>query len=198
MEKWQKSSTSGSTTARPSSFCFTSLICHSDRFLRLLTMRPWSRSPLFVTSTRCVKLVRPWVHGSAWFQGAKVCNLHGEWEHWLFIAWVFGREKLFETVAAKLAKSIWWEEETEEGGGWVNKMGYWFVGPVPQRSLVSWSVHFQCFLNTACGYSGVPRPLLTILAESLQLCDDLASRSFLALPTNISAASSTIGENKRL
>jgi hypothetical protein len=102
--KMAESSTSGSTTARPSSFCFTSLICHSDRFLRLLTMRPWSRSPLFVTSTRCVKACqtlgsrRSLVPGSkgvqfTWRMGALAVHCLGFW-----------REKLFETVAAKLAK----------------------------------------------------------------------------------------------
>ena len=85
-----------------------------------------------------------------------MCNLHREWEHWPFIAWGFSRETLFDTVAAELAKSIWWEEETEEGGGWMNEMGYWFVDLCPQRSLVSWSFHLQCFLNTACEYSDVP------------------------------------------
>jgi len=38
----------------------------------------------------------------------------------------------------------------------MNEMGYWFVDLCPQRSLVSWSFHLQCFLNTACEYSDVP------------------------------------------
>lgn len=52
----------------------------------------------------CVDLVRPWLAG--WLNGEDGESLEAGKEGWLFIAWVFGRDGVFEASAKKLVRDV--------------------------------------------------------------------------------------------
>jgi hypothetical protein len=52
----------------------------------------------------CVDLLRPWFQ--AWFANEETESVQPGRGQWLFIAWVFGRERTFETLAIKILKEI--------------------------------------------------------------------------------------------
>ena len=47
-----------------------------------------------------VELVEPWL--SQWLSDEQKSSKEAEHENWLFIAWVFGRDKVFSDLAAKM------------------------------------------------------------------------------------------------
>ena len=49
-------------------------------------------------------MTKPWVED--WLKGEEVLSLKPGNENWLFIAWVFGRAKIFEDLANHLIRSI--------------------------------------------------------------------------------------------
>ena len=52
----------------------------------------------------CVGLVSPWL--SSWLLKEETQSMEQGHEEWLFIAWVFGKEKTFEKLATKLVKEV--------------------------------------------------------------------------------------------
>lgn len=64
----------------------------------------------------CVQLVQPWLE--KWLQDERVRSLT-EGIGWLLIAWVFGRDAVFETLAAQMAKEV----QTNEEGQCLDKFG---------------------------------------------------------------------------
>jgi hypothetical protein len=52
----------------------------------------------------CMDLVRPWVAG--WLKEGKMESMQAGKEGWLFIAWAFGKEKVFDALTKKLVKEI--------------------------------------------------------------------------------------------
>jgi hypothetical protein len=52
----------------------------------------------------CVDLLRPCFQ--AWFANEETESGQPDWDQWLSIAWVFGRERAFETLAMKILKEI--------------------------------------------------------------------------------------------
>ncbi|KAF8861596.1 hypothetical protein BDZ45DRAFT_249219 [Acephala macrosclerotiorum] len=54
----------------------------------------------------CVTLVRPWLSTSLWLAGEEQEALASGQRRWLFIAWVFGRESVFEKLAIHIVKNI--------------------------------------------------------------------------------------------
>ncbi|KAH7411478.1 hypothetical protein BKA64DRAFT_663544 [Cadophora sp. MPI-SDFR-AT-0126] len=52
----------------------------------------------------CVKITKPWIED--WLKGEEVLSLKPGHENWLFIAWVFGRAKVFEELAIHLIRNI--------------------------------------------------------------------------------------------
>ncbi|KAK0120441.1 hypothetical protein ONS96_010655 [Cadophora gregata f. sp. sojae] len=52
---------------------------------------------LLVHQYQCIKIVRPWLE--SWMKNERTQSLEPNQEGWLFIAWVFGREKTFELLA---------------------------------------------------------------------------------------------------
>lgn len=52
----------------------------------------------------CVDLLRPWFQ--AWFANEETESVQPGRGQWLFIAWVFGRERTFEILAIKILKEI--------------------------------------------------------------------------------------------
>ncbi|CAG8974804.1 hypothetical protein HYALB_00000417 [Hymenoscyphus albidus] len=51
----------------------------------------------------CVELVHPWIR--IWVANENVESLKPDQESWLFIAWVFGSEEVFQTLATSLVRS---------------------------------------------------------------------------------------------
>lgn len=54
----------------------------------------------------CVALVRPWLLTSHWLKDEEIESASRCQPQWLFIAWVFGRELLFESIAKSLVKTM--------------------------------------------------------------------------------------------
>ena len=52
----------------------------------------------------CVGLVKPWL--PLWLVNEEIQYREPKHEEWLFIAWVFGREKTFRELATKLVKEV--------------------------------------------------------------------------------------------
>ena len=53
---------------------------------------------------QCVNLVRPWL--SQWLADEEKSSMKFGQENWMFIAWVFGREKVYEVLALDLVFSL--------------------------------------------------------------------------------------------
>jgi hypothetical protein len=73
----------------------------------------------------CVDLVRPWLRD--WLAGEEIECLKVGKEGWLWISWVFGREKAFEACAKNLAKLV----STDKNGGCFLENGKPIPEPVP-------------------------------------------------------------------
>jgi len=74
----------------------------------------------------CVKLVRPWLAG--WMEDDKAEAKKVGQENWLFIAWVFGRVEVFESLSLKLAYEMRIDSAT---GSCLNAVGSLIVEPLP-------------------------------------------------------------------
>ena len=57
----------------------------------------------------CVRMTKPWVED--WLKGEELLSLKPGNENSLFIAWVFGRAKIFEDLANHLIRSIRVDDE---------------------------------------------------------------------------------------
>ncbi|PVH77244.1 hypothetical protein DL98DRAFT_355273, partial [Cadophora sp. DSE1049] len=57
----------------------------------------------------CVRMTKPWVED--WLRGEEVLSLKPGHENWLFIAWVFGRAKIFDELAIHLIRTIRIDED---------------------------------------------------------------------------------------
>jgi hypothetical protein len=57
---------------------------------------------ILIDQYQCLKLVHPWLE--SWLQDEESQSMVDGQEGWLFIAWVFGREAIFEQLARKLLK----------------------------------------------------------------------------------------------
>jgi hypothetical protein len=53
---------------------------------------------------QCINLVRPWL--PQWLANEEESSLKFGQENWLFIAWVFGREKVFKELAVKIVRGV--------------------------------------------------------------------------------------------
>ena len=73
----------------------------------------------------CVNIVEPWLRLWLKDEGAQ-STLVGQ-ENWLFIAWTFGRDPVFEHLAKKMIK----EGRTEEDGRLLNSAGNEIPEPMP-------------------------------------------------------------------
>lgn len=59
---------------------------------------------ILVDQYDCVELIQPWV--KSWLANEETECLKKGQEHWLFIAWTLGREKVFQNLAEKLVRSL--------------------------------------------------------------------------------------------
>jgi len=59
---------------------------------------------VLVDQYNCRDLVRPWLN--MWLADEEKESKAPEHENWLFIAWAFGREKVFEDLAMKMVEDI--------------------------------------------------------------------------------------------
>jgi hypothetical protein len=53
---------------------------------------------------QCINLVRPWL--PQWLADEETSSLKSSQENWLFIAWVFGREKVFKELATRMVQRV--------------------------------------------------------------------------------------------
>lgn len=60
----------------------------------------------------CNDLVQPWILGWLSNEGFE-SRKHGQ-EGWIFIAWVFGREKVFENLAKRLVMEVGWDNTIDK------------------------------------------------------------------------------------
>lgn len=73
----------------------------------------------------CVGIVKPWL--PLWLVNVAIQINEPGYEKWLFVAWVFGREKLFHSVATKLLR----EMKTNDEGKSLNSNGEVLPSPMP-------------------------------------------------------------------
>jgi hypothetical protein len=95
----------------------TALTTHSLFFLAIL-----------VDQYQCIDLVRPWLH--TWLSDEKELIRSGA-ERWLFIAWVFGRERAFEEASARLVRGATLNCQDELFN---SDTGMYFPDPMPPRN----------------------------------------------------------------
>lgn len=77
----------------------------------------------------CVELVEPWL--SQWLSDEEKSSKEAEHEYWLFIAWVFGRDKVFSDLAARMVL----EATTNNDGKCLTSSGAEVSGPMPPKIL---------------------------------------------------------------
>jgi hypothetical protein len=80
---------------------------------------------LLVDQYQCIKLVQPWLKEWMINEGRE-SRLHGQ-EGWLFIAWVFGREDVFEALAMKLVPCL----GIDSKGNFMRDLAYLRAEPMP-------------------------------------------------------------------
>jgi hypothetical protein len=80
---------------------------------------------LLVDQYQCIKLMQPWLKEWMIDEGRE-SRLHGQ-EGWLFIAWVFGREDVFEALAMKLVPCL----GIDSKGNFMRDMAYLRAEPMP-------------------------------------------------------------------
>lgn len=59
----------------------------------------------------CVGLIKPWL--PLWLVNEKTKSMERGHEEWLYIAWVFGRETVFQALASKLVREMTSNDEGE-------------------------------------------------------------------------------------
>ncbi|KAL7269957.1 hypothetical protein RUND412_007345 [Rhizina undulata] len=77
----------------------------------------------------CVKLVEPWL--SQWLSAEEKSWKQAGHENWLFIAWVFGRDKVFSDLADKMVR----EAKTDDDGEILTSAGEEVSEPMPPGIL---------------------------------------------------------------
>ncbi|KAF8855126.1 hypothetical protein BDZ45DRAFT_805227 [Acephala macrosclerotiorum] len=77
----------------------------------------------------CVELVEPWL--SQWLSHEEKSLKEAGHESWLFIAWVFGRDKVFSDLAVGMVR----EATTNDDGKCLTSSGADISGPVPPMFL---------------------------------------------------------------
>jgi hypothetical protein len=77
----------------------------------------------------CVELVEPWL--SEWLSGEEKSSKEAGHENWLFIAWVFGRDKNFSDLAVRMVR----EARTSDDGKCLILSGVEVSGPMPPKAL---------------------------------------------------------------
>jgi hypothetical protein len=73
----------------------------------------------------CAPLVRPWL--ASWLEDEKQESLKEGCEGWLFIAWMFGRDTVFEDLACKLVREV----NVDHEGGWRSRVWERLPEPMP-------------------------------------------------------------------
>jgi hypothetical protein len=89
-----------------------------------LTTRNLFFLAILVDQYQCIDLVRPWL--DTWLSDEKELIRYGA-ERWLFIAWVFGREKVFEEASTQLVRRA----TTLEGKLYNSDTSMHFPHPMP-------------------------------------------------------------------
>jgi len=89
----------------------------------------------------CAGLVAPWLE--SWLSDEKTSSKEDGKEGWLFIAWVFGRESIFE----QLAKKLLYEVKTNEEGHCLMKNGEVIPEPMPHGILGTFPPHISKFTH---------------------------------------------------
>ncbi|KAF8861599.1 hypothetical protein BDZ45DRAFT_740062 [Acephala macrosclerotiorum] len=97
-------------------------LCLASPVWKRFLFPPWHVELLQVAvlcdQYNCVNLVRPWLLDTLWLKDEIAESLKDKQHKWLFIAWVFGRELVFETLALTLVKNLeithenFWGEES--------------------------------------------------------------------------------------
>ncbi|CZR66909.1 uncharacterized protein PAC_16810 [Phialocephala subalpina] len=77
----------------------------------------------------CVELVEPWL--SQWLSDEEKSWKEAGHENWLFIAWVFARDKVFSDLAARMVR----EATTNDDGKCLTSSGAEVSGPMPPKVL---------------------------------------------------------------
>ena len=92
----------------------------------------------------CVGLVQPWLE--LWLVNEERDCVDPGHEDWLFIAWVFGREKIFQKLARKLLREITIDDNgeglTAAGESFPGLMPPYIIGMLLYSLLRSVSIHF--------------------------------------------------------
>lgn len=73
----------------------------------------------------CIEMTKNWIEG--WLEGETILSIKPGYENWLFIAWVFGRAKVFDDLAIHLVRTICIDED----GYCMNSQKKHLVGPFP-------------------------------------------------------------------
>lgn len=68
----------------------------------------------------CVGLVRPWLSETLWLKDELADSILPDHHQWLFIAWVFGREKVFENLASRMVTSTDMLHDFPDEASWIN------------------------------------------------------------------------------
>jgi hypothetical protein len=82
----------------------------------------------------CVDLVQPWLE--SWLADEKTVSMEEGQEGWLFIAWVFERESIFEELAKKLVFEI----KTNKEGQCLTRNGVVMPEPMPNGIIGEFSL----------------------------------------------------------
>ena len=69
--------------------------------------------------------MRPWL--ASWLEDEKQESLKEGCEGWLFIAWMFGRDTVFEDLACKLVREV----NVDHEGGWRSRVWERLPEPMP-------------------------------------------------------------------
>lgn len=77
----------------------------------------------------CVELVQPWL--PRWLSDEEKSCKEAEHENWLFIAWVFGRDKVFSDLTANMVR----EATTNKKGKYLKFSGAKVSWPMPPKIL---------------------------------------------------------------
>ncbi len=111
---WEANSTAGDTKPAkspisfleddPDALCLLLNITHF-KFRKVpvkLPYRLFYKVAILCDQYNCVEIVQPWIRG--WLKDEDVESQKVGQEGWLFIAWVFGREKVFSKLASDLVR----------------------------------------------------------------------------------------------
>ncbi|KUJ06372.1 uncharacterized protein LY89DRAFT_410943 [Mollisia scopiformis] len=96
----------------------------------------------------CVNLVRPWLSETQWLKDSADEAVKTDQEQWLFIAWVFGLEDVFDQLATHLVQTI---QVQGDGESWRS------LTPMPP--LIMESI-LSCRINLLASLLDIPYVLL--------------------------------------